>query len=70
MTKCKAMRIKNIGKINALQQKAIQFSDRIGYNEATVALANKLVRICWSVWQHERRFDGNFIPTSKIQKAG
>lgn len=27
-------------------------------NKATVALANKLVRVCWAVWCHERRCSG------------
>lgn len=50
---------RNPGKLTALQQWAIQCADRIGFNKATVALANKLVRICWAVWCHERRFNGN-----------
>jgi hypothetical protein len=28
-------------------------------NKATVALANKLARIIWAIWRHERAFDGN-----------
>lgn len=30
-------------------------------NKATVALANKLARIAWAVWYHERAFDGNHV---------
>jgi len=30
-------------------------------NKATVALANKLTRIAWAVWHHERAFDGNHV---------
>ncbi|ACO80978.1 Transposase IS116/IS110/IS902 family protein [Azotobacter vinelandii CA] len=29
-------------------------------SKAAVALANKLVRICWAMWCHERRFSGDW----------
>lgn len=29
------------------------------HNKATVALANKLARIAWAVWYHDRTFNGN-----------
>jgi transposase len=56
-------------KLTRLQQWAVQVCDRVGYNKATVALANKLVRICWAVWKHARRFDGNFVPTAQTAMA-
>ena len=28
-------------------------------NKATVAVANKLARIVWAVWYHDRTFNGN-----------
>jgi hypothetical protein len=28
-------------------------------NKAAVALLNKLARIAWAAWHHERNFDGN-----------
>ena len=43
-----------------LQQWALQKAMELRHsNQAAVALANKLARICWAVWKHERVFDGN-----------
>jgi hypothetical protein len=30
-------------------------------NKAAVAYANKLARIAWAVWYHDRQFDGNHV---------
>ena len=49
-------------KLTRLQQWAVQLKARIGFNKATVALANKMVRISWAVWKHARQFDGNYVP--------
>jgi hypothetical protein len=46
--------------LNRIQRWAVQLEARVGYNKASVALANKLARICWATWKHERTFDPNF----------
>ncbi len=43
-----------------ISQWAQRLRERGGWQKAAVALANKLVRICWAVWCHERRFNGNW----------
>lgn len=36
---------------------------RMGHvNQAVVALANKMARVIWAVWRHERAFDGDYVP--------
>lgn len=47
-------------KLTALQQWAAQLEQRVGHNKATVALANKMVRILWATWMHQRDFDGDY----------
>lgn len=47
-------------RLTALQRWAIATAERIGHNKAAVALANKLVRVCWAVWCRQRRFSGDW----------
>ena len=54
------IRQRNNEKLNPLQQWAIQLEQRAGHNKATVALANKMVRILWATWMHQREFGGNY----------
>lgn len=46
--------------LDRLRTWALATAQRCGYNKATVALANKLARIVWATWKHQRRFDGNW----------
>ncbi|HEX5048873.1 MAG TPA: IS110 family transposase [Gammaproteobacteria bacterium] len=46
--------------LDGLRRWALATAQRRGHNKATVALANKLARIIWATWRHERPFDGNW----------
>ncbi len=45
-----------------LQRWAIQTEQRRGHNVATVAVANRLARIVWAVWAHQRPFAAEHRP--------
>ena len=47
--------------LSQLQQWALRRVRTAHPNQAAVALANKLVRIAWAVWYHERDFDGDHV---------
>lgn len=47
-----ALRHKAPDKLNRLQRWATTLNDRVGIHKATVAMANKLARICWAIWTH------------------
>jgi len=42
--------------LDRLRAWALDVQERRGHNKATVALANKLARIVWATWRHERDF--------------
>jgi transposase len=46
--------------ITPLQQWAIECEKRRGHNKATVALANRMARIIWATWKHDRPFDATY----------
>lgn len=45
--------------LDRLRSWALQLSQRCPPNKATVALANKLARIIWACWRHQRTYEGN-----------
>lgn len=45
--------------LNRLQQWVIDLERRAGHNKATCALANKLARIAWATWYHQRDFESD-----------
>ena len=40
-----------------LREWALRLEKTAGHNKAAVALANKLARVAWAVWKHQRRFE-------------
>ena len=47
---------KRCGKQDPLSLWALEVQQRRGHNLATVALANKMARIAWTVWKEDRDF--------------
>ncbi len=57
----RAKQLHRAGKgMDRLQRWGLQLEQRVGHNKATCAMANKLARICWAAWKHQRDFDPNF----------
>ena len=55
---CRAKTLAKAGKpLNRTQRWALRLEQRVGFNKATVALANKMARICWAVWKHRQPFN-------------
>lgn len=50
--------------LDRLRSWALSTHERCGHNKAAVALANKLARIIWATWKHERTFNANWVPTT------
>jgi len=48
--------------LTRLQAWALERASEGHRNRAAVALANKMARILWAVWKHERPFDGSYLP--------
>jgi transposase len=44
--------------LDALREWSLRVRARAGHNRAAVAVANKLARILWATWRHQRDFDG------------
>lgn len=53
---------KTAARPTSLQQWAVQAEQRRGLNVAAVAVANKLARIVWAVWTHQRPFAADHRP--------
>jgi transposase len=46
--------------LDRLRTWALATHERCGHNKAAVALANKLARIIWATWKHQRTFNANW----------
>jgi len=51
-------------RLTRLQQWAVTLAARRGHNKAAIALANKLARIIWALWCHERDFHSPSVQTT------
>lgn len=50
--------------LGRLERWVLEKADGGHHNRATVALANKMARIVWALWRHERSFDRHFVPAA------
>ena len=57
------LRAHGAGQPTAFQAWARATQQRRGHNVAAVAVANKLARIVWAVWTHQRPFDASYQHT-------
>jgi transposase len=46
--------------LHRLQEWVLACEQRRGRNRAAVALANRIARIVWATWKHQRTFEGNW----------
>ena len=57
-----ARRAEAAGKpLTELQAWSLRRANSSHANKAAVALANKLTRIAWAVWYHDRAFNGDHV---------
>ena len=47
--------------LSRLHRWALQLEARVGHNKATVAIANKIVRIAWAVWKKQEDFRPGYL---------
>jgi transposase len=52
------------GTLDRLRNWALDVQQRRGHNKAAVALANKLARIVWATWRHDRNFSSTPLTPS------
>jgi transposase len=55
--------------LDTLRTWAVDLADRRGFNKAAVGLANKLARIAWATWKHDREFDADYALAKHPQRA-
>ena len=53
-----------------ISQWLVQLKDRVGWQKAVVALANKNARILWAVLTRDAVFDPNHVPERPAAKRG
>ena len=56
--------------IDALRHWGLTTEKRRGHNKATIALANKIARICWAVWSRDETYRARPAPVSEPGTVG